>query len=103
MATYSPPTTPTFNPDIREDLLQRLDQEIMATQQCHDEVQRKLKQRRQATSYLPEEFENALHDEEHISPTTATPTVSYQRDYSFNLTGDLIASTSQMETSRTSV
>ena len=78
MATYSPPTTPTLDPDIREDLLQRLDQEIMATQQCHDEVQRKLKQRRQATSYLPEEFENALHDEEDISPTTATPMVSYR-------------------------
>ena len=40
MATYSPPTTPTLDPDRREDLLQRLDQEIMATQQCHDEVQR---------------------------------------------------------------
>ena len=51
---------PTFDPDIREDLLQRLDQEIMATQQRHDEVQRKLKQRRQATSYSPEEFENSF-------------------------------------------
>ena len=50
----------------------------MATQQRHDEVQRKLKQRRQATSYLPEEFENALHDEEDISPTTATQMVSYR-------------------------
>ena len=67
-----------FNPDIREDLLQRLDQEIMATQQRHNEVQRNLKQRRQATSYSPEEFENALHDEEDISPTTATPMASYQ-------------------------
>ena len=29
---YSPPMTPQLNPDVREDLLQHLDEEIQATQ-----------------------------------------------------------------------
>ena len=32
MAAYSPPATPTMDPDIREDLLKWLDDKIMATQ-----------------------------------------------------------------------
>ena len=40
MATYSPPTTPTLDPDMREDLLRQLDEEIMAMQSKHDEAQR---------------------------------------------------------------
>ena len=32
MAAYSPPATPQIDPDIREDLLRHLDQEIQATQ-----------------------------------------------------------------------
>ena len=39
MATYSPPATPTLDPDIREDLLRHLDEEIIATQHQHDEEQ----------------------------------------------------------------
>ena len=40
MAAYSPPITATMDPDIREDLLKWLDEEIKATQQRHDEVQK---------------------------------------------------------------
>ena len=39
---YSPPTTPQLNPDICEDLLHRLDQEIQATQVRHDEARKRL-------------------------------------------------------------
>ena len=46
MATYSPPTTPQIDMDIREDLLRHLDQEIQATQTRHDEAQRKLQHER---------------------------------------------------------
>ena len=46
MAAYSPPTTPQIDPDIREDLLRHLDQEIQATQTRHDEVQRRLQHER---------------------------------------------------------
>ena len=42
MATYSPPTTPQMDMDIREDLLRCLDQEIQATQTGHDEAQKRL-------------------------------------------------------------
>ena len=59
MAAYSPSATPTMDPDIREDLLKRLDEEIMATQQRHDEVQRTIRERRWATQFKPEEFEEA--------------------------------------------
>ena len=54
MATYSPPTTPQIDPDIREDLLRCLDQEIQATQVRHDEAQRRLRcERRHATTHDP--------------------------------------------------
>ena len=46
MAMYSPPTKPQIDPDIREDLLRHLDQEIQATQTRHDEVQRRLQHER---------------------------------------------------------
>ena len=62
MAAYSPPTTPQIAPDIREDLLKCLDQEIQATQVRHDEAQRRLlHKRRCATTHDPfdEQFENA--------------------------------------------
>ena len=62
MATYSPPTTPQIDPDIREDFLRNLDQEIQATQVRHDEAQRRLQhERRHATTHDPfdEQFENA--------------------------------------------
>ena len=42
---HSPPTTPTFDPDMREELLRWLDEEIMAIQHRHDETQRRLKER----------------------------------------------------------
>ena len=62
MAAYSPPTTPQIDPDIREDLLRHLDQEIQATQVRHNEVQRRPQhERRHATTHEPfdEQFENA--------------------------------------------
>ena len=87
MAAYSPPTTPQIDPDIREDLLRCLDQEIQATQNRHDEVQRRLQcERRQATIHDPmSQFENAVENaEEQVSPSV---TQQFQHDYSFNLTG----------------
>ena len=83
MATYSPPTTSQIDPDIREDLLRCLDQEIQATQTKHDEVQRRLQhERRWATVHDPmSQFENA---EEQVSPSFI---LQFQQDYSFNLTG----------------
>ena len=54
---YSPPTTPQLNPDICEDLLHQLDQEIQATQVRHDEARRRLqreqRERRHATTHEP--------------------------------------------------
>ena len=87
MAMYSPPTTSQLNPDIREDLLRHLDQEIQATQTRHDEVQRRLQhERRQATIHDPmSQFENAVENaEEQVSPSA---TQQFQHDYSFNLMG----------------
>ena len=83
MATYSPPTTPQIDPDIREALLRHLDQEIQATQTRNDEVQIRLQcKRRQATIHDPmSQFENA---EEQASPSVIQ---QFQQDYSFNLTG----------------
>ena len=82
MAACSPPITPTMDPDIREELLKWLDEEIMATQQRHDKVQKTIREWRQATQFKPEEFEEA---------TLQDNTVSLGRDqtwdYSFNLTG----------------
>ena len=87
---YSPPTTPQLNPDICEDLLHRLDQEIQATQVRHDEARKRLQheqcERRCATTHEPLEpdqgqFENV--DNTHTQKTQ----VQFQHDYSFNLTG----------------
>ena len=75
MAAYSPPTTPQIDPDIREDLLRHLDQEIQATEVRHDEAQR--------TTHDPfdEQFENAEEmDNQGVNQ-------HIQHDYSFNLTG----------------
>ena len=84
MAAYSPPTTPQIDPDIREDLLRCLDQEIQATQVRHDEAQRRLlHERRCATTHDPfdEQFENAEEmDNQGVNQ-------HIQHDYSFNLTG----------------
>ena len=89
MAMYSPPTTPQLNPDIHEDLLHRLDQEIQATQVRHDEARKRLQheqcERWCATTHEPLEpnhgqFENL--DNTH----TQNPQV---HDYSFNLTSIL--------------
>ena len=85
MATYSPPTTPNVDPNMREELLRRLDKEIMATQDRHDETQRQLRERRWATSYQPGHFENALHVDR--SDTVPLPRMGNLHDYSFNLTG----------------
>ena len=87
MATYSPPTTPTLDPDMREDLLRRLDEEIMATQSKHDEAQRRLRERRRAMSYQPDQFKNALHEDGTPTNTVPTPGASHLHNYSFNLTG----------------
>ena len=85
MAMYSPPTTPQLNPDIHEELLHRLDQEIQATQVRHDEAKKRLqheqRERRRATTHEPlvlnqGQFENV--------DNTQNPWV---HDYSFNLTG----------------
>ena len=81
---YSPPTTPQIDPDIREDLLRHLDQEIQATQVRHDEAQRRLQcERRHDTTHEPfgEQFENA---EKQANPRVIQ---QFQQDYSFNLTG----------------
>ena len=88
MAAYSPPVTPQIHPDIRQDLLRHLDEEIQATQVRHDEARRRLQhERRQATIHNPltpdpeqEQFENA--DE-----TNLRVVQQFQHDYSFNLTG----------------
>ena len=87
MAAYSPPTTPQIAPDIREDLLRCLDQEIQATQTRHDEVQRRLQhERRQATIPDPmSQFENADENAEELDNQGVTQ--QFQHDYSFNLTG----------------
>ena len=76
MAMYSPPTTPQLSPDICEELLHRLDQEIQATQVRHDEAKKKLqheqRERRCATIHEPlvlnqGQFENI--DNTHIDNT----------------------------------
>lgn len=77
MTMNSPPTTPIVDPDIREELLKQLDKEIMATQQRHDETQIKLHERRQATQFQPDQFDDAVQDS----------TFFMIHDYSFNLTG----------------
>ena len=66
MAMYSPPMTPQLNPDVREDLLHWLDQEIQATQIRHDEARRRVQcERRRTTIHEPLEeqdqgqFDNA--------------------------------------------
>ena len=91
MATYSPPTSPQIDPDIREDLLRCLDQEIQATQIRHDEVQRRLQcERRQATIHDPmSQFENAVEnaDENAEELDNQGVTQQFQHDCSFNLTG----------------
>ena len=60
--------TPTLDVGIREDLLKCLDEEIMATQHRYDEAQRKLKERRWATSYQPSQFENSTTDGSRNNP-----------------------------------
>ena len=96
MATYSPPATPTMDPDIREDLLKCLDDEINATQQRHDEVQKAIRERRRATQFRPEQFEDATLQDNTIS-------IGRDRDYSFNLTGYNTTSATKMETGRSIV
>ena len=63
---YSPPTTPQLNPDICEDLLHQLDQEIQATQVRHDEARRRLQceqhERRHATTHEPLEQDQGQFD-----------------------------------------
>ena len=82
-ATHSLPTTPQIDPDIREDLLRCLDQEIQATQTKHDEAQRRLQhERRWATKHDPlDQFENA----EELGTQAVNQHI--QHDYSFNMTG----------------
>ena len=91
MATYSPPTTPQIDPDMREDLLRCLDQEIQATQTRHDEVQRRLQhERRQATIHDPmSQFDDADLDLDVNDELNNQRVIqqSVQHDYSFNLTG----------------
>ena len=87
MAMYSPPTTPQLNPDICEDLLHRLDQEIQATEVRHDEARKRLQheqcERRRATTHEPLELDQGQF--ENVDNThTQNPQV---HDYSFNLTG----------------
>ena len=83
MAMYSPPTTPQLNPDIYEDLLHRLDQEIQATQVRHDEARRRFQheqcERRHATTHEPLEqdqgqFDNAEGKHTHTEPKSSVPT-----------------------------
>ena len=57
-----------------------LDDEINATQQRHDEVQKAIRERRRATQFRPEQFEDATLQDNTIS-------IGRDRDYSFNLTG----------------
>ena len=89
---YSPPTTPQLNPDIHEDLLHRLDQEIQATQVRHDEARRRLqceqRERRCATTHEPlEQDQGQFGNVETENTHTQSPRVQFQHDYSFNLTG----------------
>ena len=66
MAMYSPPMTPQLNPDICEDLLHQLDQEIQATQVRHEEARRRLQceqcERRCATTHEPLEQDQGQFD-----------------------------------------
>ena len=89
MATYSPPTTPQIDSDIREDLLRCLDQEIQATQTRHDEVQRRLQcERKWATIHDPmSQFDDADLDGNDELNNQRVFQQSVQHDYSFNLTG----------------
>ena len=80
MAAYSPPATTTMDPDIRENLLKCLEDEINATQKRHDEVQKAICKRRWATQFRPEQFEDATLQD------NTTP-MGRVRDYSFNLRG----------------
>ena len=57
----------------------------MATQNKHDEAQRRLRERRKAISYQSDQFENALHEDG--TPSNAIPGVSHIHDYLFNLNG----------------
>ena len=63
MAAYSPPATPTLDTDIREDLLKHLDGEIVATQHKHDEAQKRLCERRWATQFQLDQFDNSVQDD----------------------------------------
>ena len=72
---------------MREDLLKQLDEEIMATQSKHDEAQGRLREWRRATAYQPDQFENALYEDETPSNTVPMPGASHLHDYLFNLTG----------------
>ena len=83
---YSPPMTPQLNPDICEDLLHWLDQEIQATQIRHDEARRRLQcERRHATTHeLLEEQDQGQFD--NAEGNAQSPRVQFQHDYSFNLT-----------------
>ena len=93
MAMYSPPTTPQLNPDIHEDLLYRLDQEIQATQVRHDEARRRLQheqcERRHATTHEPLEQDQGQFDnvDANAEGNAQSSKVQFQHDYSFNLTG----------------
>ena len=85
MAMYSPPMTPQLNPDVHEDLLQHLDQEIQATQIRHDEARRRLQhERRCATIHEPLEEQGQFDNADEIGPRVIQ---QFQHDYSFNLTG----------------
>ena len=83
---YSPPTTPQLNPDIREELLHRLDQEIQATQVRHDEAKKRLQheqhERRHATTHEP-----LVLNQGQFENVDANTQNSWVHDYSFNLTG----------------
>ena len=71
MAMHSPPMTPQLNPDICEDLLQWLDQEIQATQVRHDEARRRLQhERRCATIHeqLEEQDQGQFDNADETSP-----------------------------------
>ena len=88
MAMYSSPMTPQLNPDVHEDLLQCLDQEIQAMQQRHLEAQRQLhKERRHATIHQPQMAEIEMEQFENAGETNPRVIQQFQHDYSFNLTG----------------
>ena len=91
MAMHSPPTTPQLNPDVHEDLLHQLDQEIQATQIRHHEARRRLQhERRCATIHEPlEEQDQGQFDNADANENAQSPRViqQFQHDYSFNLTG----------------